>query len=242
MQRNERIDVLRDAADRAARAADGALDVAVPSCPGWSLADLLAHMTTVVGFWGAIAAGGEDPPTDWAPPPRPDDADVIAWYQAEVDQALAALASLDPDTPRWTWAPPHNAGFIQRRMAQEFAVHAWDAENAIGSGRPIESAVAAEGIDEFLGTFVPNQATALEGDPLAVHLHTTDADGEWMLAIGEGNHHLERVHGKGDVAVRGPASDLLLALWGRAPIDGEGVEVFGDRAVLAAFVERIGKF
>jgi len=36
-------------------------------------------------------------------------------------------------------------------------------------------------------------------------------------------------HAKGDVAVRGPANDLLLALWRRRPLDS--VDVVGERAV-----------
>ncbi len=39
---------------------------------------------------------------------------------------------------------------------------------------------------------------------------------------------VEPGHAKGDAAVRGPAADLLLWLWGRRPLDG--FEVFGDRS------------
>jgi len=45
-------------------------------------------------------------------------------------------------------------------------------------------------------------------------------------------YRVERAHAKGDAAVRGPASTLFLVLWGRLPIDTEGVELFGDRAVI----------
>ena len=127
-------------------------------------------------------------------------------------------------------------------MAQEFAVHAWDADNALGRATAIDPAVAVDGIDEFLDAFLSHQPAALEGPVLTVHLHTTDAEGEWMVVIGDGRHELERTHGKGDVAVRGPASDLLLALWGRGPIDGEGSQIFGDPAVLSDFLSRIGHF
>jgi predicted lipid carrier protein YhbT len=43
-------------------------------------------------------------------------------------------------------------------------------------------------------------------------------------------------HGKGDVAARGGASDLLLFLWGRAGLDA--LEVFGDKALLEDWQER----
>ena len=37
---------------------------------------------------------------------------------------------------------------------------------------------------------------------------------------------VERAHAKGDVAVRGPASDLLLVAWHRKPVTS--VDTFGD--------------
>ena len=36
---------------------------------------------------------------------------------------------------------------------------------------------------------------------------------------------------KGDLAVRGPVSDLLLLLWNRR--DTDGLQVFGDESILA---------
>ncbi len=74
---------------------------------------------------------------------------------------------------------------------------------------------------------------------LTAHLHTTDADGEWMLTVGEGSHHLERAHGKGDVALRAPAEDLLLWVWGRRAADAPGFEVFGGAAVLDDLAARL---
>lgn len=41
---------------------------------------------------------------------------------------------------------------------------------------------------------------------------------------------VERTHGKGDVAVRGPASDLALLVLGRIPISR--LEVFGDPSLV----------
>jgi MDMPI C-terminal domain len=43
-----------------------------------------------------------------------------------------------------------------------------------------------------------------------------------------------RRHEKGDCALRGPASDLLLALWGRIPLDE--VELLGDRSAAEALI------
>jgi hypothetical protein len=46
-------------------------------------------------------------------------------------------------------------------------------------------------------------------------------------------------HGSGDVALSGPAADLLLALLGRKPAASEPVRVFGDQELLDAWLTAI---
>ena len=48
---------------------------------------------------------------------------------------------------------------------------------------------------------------------------------------------MTREHAKGDVAVRGTASDLLLFLWGRLP--GKNLEVLGDASLLGRYFELV---
>jgi hypothetical protein len=59
---------------------------------------------------------------------------------------------------------------------------------------------------------------ALSGVGGSVHLHATDGDGEWFIETGDGLTWT-RAHEKGDVAVRGTTSDLLLLVWGRLGTD-----------------------
>jgi hypothetical protein len=47
---------------------------------------------------------------------------------------------------------------------------------------------------------------------------------------------VEPGHGKGDVAVRGPAGRLLLVLLRRLPPDDPQVEVLGDAALLTGWL------
>ncbi|MGA8296372.1 MAG: hypothetical protein WB770_04955 [Acidimicrobiales bacterium] len=68
----------------------------------------------------------------------------------------------------------------------------------------------------------------------SVHLHCTDVTGEWFI---EPNGTVNRAHANGDVAVRGTASDLLLALYNRIPIDG--LDVIGNTSVARHLVERV---
>jgi len=53
-----------------------------------------------------------------------------------------------------------------------------------------------------------------------------------MVGDDQGGLTVTHEHGKGDAAVRGPASQLLLWIWGR-PVSE--VQVFGDDAVAAAW-------
>ena len=70
----------------------------------------------------------------------------------------------------------------------------------------------------------------------SVHLHCTDADGEWTVRPdGAGGHAVARDHAKADAALRGAAHDLLMVLWRRSPLDA--VTVFGDTDLAAAFVD-----
>jgi predicted lipid carrier protein YhbT len=59
-----------------------------------------------------------------------------------------------------------------------------------------------------------------------LHIHCTDTDGEWLLRLTADGIELERAHAKGDAALRGAASDLLLAVWHRADLDT--IDVVGD--------------
>jgi hypothetical protein len=118
-------------------------------------------------------------------------------------------------------------------MAQETTVHRVDAEQAAGRPvGPIDAGLAVDGIDEVFTVFVPALGSDRSpGDGRTVHLHATDAEGEWLIRFDPGAVVVEYGHAKGDAAVRGPAGELLLWLWGRRPLDG--LEVFGatDAAV-----------
>ena len=229
----------RDGLGLASAAEAAGLKAPVRTCPGWSVADLVWHTGEVHWFWAAVVEGRWSEPSAYEEPDRPADDVLLTWYRGSVDRTLAILREVDPATPVWSWAPRGGtAGWVIRRMAQETAVHRWDAEDAAGSGWTIDPALAADGVDEFLDDFtgaVASDAVPLDG---TVHLHCTDVDGEWLIAQPDATGPLEvsREHAKGDVAVRGPASDLLLLLWRRRGLDG--LEVFGDRSVADRFLLR----
>lgn len=217
------------------------LTAPVPACPGWNLADLLWHVTEVQSFWGAVVAGRLDEPSAAVRPERPADRALTATYRAGAENLLDALRATPDTTEVWTWSHDQTAGWVLRRIVHESAVHLVDAEQAVGSvdgAEPsIDAAIASDGVDEFLEHFAarPGGASPLGG---TVHLHCTDVAGEWLVVDGPGDGSLvvTREHAKGDCAIRGEASPMLLALWRRAPLDH--LDVIGDADLAARFVAR----
>lgn len=225
-----------DEFDALATAAAIDLTVQVPSCPDWTAADLVYHVGDVYWSWRAVVEGRRSESSTGEFPPRPGDEALIEWARDEAGLLTTALERADPQTEVWTWAPQKNVAFVQRRMAQETCVHRVDAELAAGFRRPIPADLAADGVDEFLAFFLPEDPTSLMDPGESVHLHATDSGDEWLVAVADGSVTAERRHAKADVAVRGAVSDLLLLLWRR--VGPSDVEVVGDGAALERFLAR----
>jgi uncharacterized protein (TIGR03083 family) len=220
-----------------ADAAKGNLALPVASCPGWNVSELVWHIGGVHHFWGEIAERGLQSYDDVVPPERPEDEALVAWFRAGFERLAEVLRAADPEMPVWTWSHEKKTSFIQRRMAQETAVHRWDAQVAAGEPDPIDALLAVDGVDEFfdfLDLFIREEHRGGERD--SVHLHSTDAHGEWLVTVSNGIVDVRRGHEKAEVAVRGPASDILLLLWRR--ILPSHLEVLGDAATLDRFLAR----
>ena len=203
----------------------------VPSCPGWSVGDLLYHMYEVQYGWHRVTAERRESFDGMNLPARPDDESLVALLEGEHIGYAAMLRAFPPATPIFTWAGPQTFAWLARRMAQEIAVHRVDADLAAGEPTPIDGTLASDGIDEFLEFFV-NTANGTVGG--SVHIHCTDVAGEWTIREDGREFAVTREHAKGDAAIRGAASDVLLALWRRTRLST--VDVVGDGAVAARFV------
>jgi len=204
------------------------LDLAVGSCPGWTLADLAAHLGGVYRWAAATLELGERAPRvsfTGGPGELPD------WLGESTELIEAALVEHAPDDPAWTFGPDDVAVFWHRRMTHETSIHRWDAQTAIGDPAPVDPALAVDGVDEIMDVIIPLKvgSTMLEVGQ-SVHLHATDVAGEWLIVEEADGLTISRRHGKGTVAARGTASDLLLFVTGR--LDPAHLEVFGDAAVL----------
>ncbi|MDT5258120.1 MAG: hypothetical protein QOD10_3200 [Mycobacterium sp.] len=162
------------------RDADGSTPV--PTCPGWSLTQLLRHVGRG-DRWAAQIVRDRldaylDPRAVEGGKPPPDAADAISWLQGGARRLVDAVELSGVETPVWTFLGPRPANWWVRRRLHETAVHRADAAIAIGGEFTLDADVAADGITEWLER-VAIQAGS-EGAPLplddgnTLHLHATD--------------------------------------------------------------------
>jgi uncharacterized protein (TIGR03083 family) len=195
----------------------------VPSCPDWSLTELILHLGRVQRFWATTVRAGELDPEFPAQETGPDNAeDLAAWFRASTRELLSALNDVAWDTPAWTWwKEDRTVGAIARHQVQEAAVHRWDAQLALGSPQPLPEKLAGDGVDEFLWI-----ARQMRG-PEPIAFRATDTGTTYAAGSGEPV-----------VTVSAPASDLVLLLYGRVSTDDVVIE--GDAGALAPFLVAIG--
>ena len=228
-----RFDPLAEIAEHSAglaRAAEANLDAPVEHCPGWTVADLVWHVTEVQWFWAKVVAElPTEPPPDEDAPERPEQGQLIARFSVGAEHLVRVLAAADPAAACWTWAPTHqNAGFVLRHQVQEAAVHHWDAEHAAGRDIALGTAMSADAVEEFLTHSMctvhdpaEDSRSSLDG---ALVLAAGDAGLEWTVTddrlpatVTFSTTAAGTAGGSAPVAARitGTASDLLLWLYGR---------------------------
>jgi uncharacterized protein (TIGR03083 family) len=223
--------------------AEAGPDAVVPSCPEWTIAHLVEHLTSLLHWVRESAPRGvtTKPEDRVTPVPRPEWPDALDGLRRELAGTIETLDALDPEFPAWTWpAQAKKAGFWQRRMAHEISVHRYDAELTAGRPTPIETKLAADGVTEVLDTWLPagrrKGPTDMHG---VVHLVASDASYEWFVRLrGAGVALLDTLtildtddhHPRAEAT--GTASELLLTLMGRRPT--EVLHVTGDPRLILA--------
>jgi uncharacterized protein (TIGR03083 family) len=153
--------LLEDQSAALRRAASSAgPDAPVPTCPGWSVLDLVEH----IALGQAMARDGLDadpaarPEVRW--PPRTWEA-LLAWWDAESAALVERMGrGLPTDPARVPRGLPPVAATWHRRICHETAIHRLDAEYALAPpARPLWTEhFAADGVDEMLDVLLPGMA------------------------------------------------------------------------------------
>lgn len=131
----------------------------VPTCPDWTGADLLVHVTAFGRWLTELYAGTRSVDTK---PPALDPADAARTWDDVLAHLLDVLGATDPQAPMASWSVlPDRAEFWLRRAAHDIALHHVDAQlmEAMATGHThgaptLPADLASDGIDEYLEAFV----------------------------------------------------------------------------------------
>jgi uncharacterized protein (TIGR03083 family) len=228
------------------RAAAVDLSAPVPSCPGWTVDDLVGHVAHVyLHKVEAMRRGAM--PKPW--PPEPTGEKTLALLDRAYTELVAEFADRPDDQPCPTWyEPDQTVGFWVRRMAQETVIHRVDAELAAGfpiSRIPAE--LADDGIAEVLEVFLSyatRQWPEDFGDLLRANgnraVMVSAGGARWLVRLDHGS--VEIAHdtaGQAVAQVSGGPHDVLLWLWRRVGdsavrVEGDATAVGRLRALLEA--------
>ncbi|MFF1556538.1 maleylpyruvate isomerase family mycothiol-dependent enzyme [Streptomyces sp. NPDC058279] len=244
--------------EKAARTAldPGGRPPLVPSCPGWSVSDLVGHLGSVHRYLAHILrerlTEAPDPtdlslyglPSDpaalaaWPMPDRTPGLDpapegLTDWFAEGAATLEELFRALGPDVPVWTWSATKTSGFWQRMQLIELALHRWDAEAATGTPAPVDPRIAAEAVPHTFEVMAPARRFWKSAPPGAgerYRFRRTDAAGSWTVTFSGDEVLLERgAAGAVDVEAAGTASDLALFLWQRLPASALTVTGDADR-------------
>lgn len=235
----------------------GHLSDRVPTCPDWTVADLVRHVGAVYLHKVECMRAGGPLETAW-PPPGLDDEEPVALLDRAYSGLTAEFIARDPSDPGGAFYDPDpSVGFWIRRMAQETVIHRIDAELGAGAAvAPVPDDLAADGVDELLKVFVgwafskwPEdftealknssghtfliQADAAAGTPGASWLVKTAPD-SLTVEGGPGERLPDSV--QPDVTISGAPAGILRWGWNReTPGEASPARIVGDAEALGEF-------
>ena len=212
----------------------------VPHCPDWDQAELVRHTGGILAWMAAIVTSRQQVSRRTLEPAPTEVGQLPTWYSHHLEQTIHLLSTTDPETATWTFSTlgEHRVAWWIRRLAVEVAIHRWDAQHAADPSEPppaLDAEIATAGIEEFLTEFLPGLLTRANTVELTgtLHLHATDGPLEWFIDL-DNSGLATQEHRKGDTAIRGTRSDLLLWLTNRQP---PNLEVIGSPDPVTQWVE-----
>lgn len=242
--------------------AEADLQAPVPTCPEWTMLQLLKHVGRGDRWAGQITAERRQQPLDprevvGGKPPA-DTAGALHWLTSSPQILLQAVSDVGPDTPVWTFLGQRPSSWWVRRRLHEATVHRADVALARGLDYDLPPELAADGLEESLDVLPARPGDV--GPPLApgeqLRLVATDAEfgmpREWTVRGGADgiNWHAGAADGAdpataiagtdaaGEVRLTGRAVDLFLALVRRRAAEQGAVTIEGDAGIWRTWLER----
>jgi uncharacterized protein (TIGR03083 family) len=217
-----------------ARAGD--LAVPVEGLGRWKARDVIAHLGGV-HRWATriVATSSRDGPGFTKS--KLHGTELCDWFDEGVTDLLDTLGAAAPDAacPNFNPGSPNTNAFWIRRQTHETLVHCFDIERALAEPSPIAADVAADGVDEYLDTFVRTRGKQTLTAPL--RLACTDHPASWLVSPADrpGRIDIDADDTEPLAKITGPAMSLLLVAWQRITTDRPEICVTGDQAVAASF-------
>jgi uncharacterized protein (TIGR03083 family) len=208
------------------------LDTAVPTCPDWTVLDLVAHQGMVHRWAGALVRG--ERPSDAEVSAYEDAgmaaADPLGWLADGAAELARAITAAPEDLSTFVFlndAPPARR-FWARRQCHETSMHAVDALGASLGRAPeadevwLDAELAGDGIDELLGGFLTRPRSRLRCDDEALLVVRPDDLTDWWEvsmgprpAVTTRRTAEEEPRDDPDWELTGGAVELFLRLWNR---------------------------
>jgi len=222
----------------------------VPTCPQWTVRDLIEHLGGAHRWAAAVVAGArtenlpdEEQATLMAPPVDPNE--LVPWFADGAGTLLAAMDAAPVDLQAFTFlrsAPPARL-FWARRQAHETTIHRVDLLAAQLGRIPstaeagVGPAVAVDGIDELLIGFIQRRSSRLRNsEPFRVIIAPSDVEVAWTVAVSDDPPIVTPgTDRKANSVLSGTAAALYLGLWNR----GDDIAETGSVDALGQWRERV---
>ncbi|WP_436533750.1 maleylpyruvate isomerase family mycothiol-dependent enzyme [Actinoplanes sp. HUAS TT8] len=204
----------------------------VPSCPDWSVRDLVTHVGTGHRLSAAVVRAKASKPAPYELIQAPED--FGPWLAEGAGELVTAVREQGFDTEVWAWVPQHQTtGFWLRRMLHDLIIHRFD----VDPDGDLDEDLAVDGVADILLCYAT--LSAREPSPMAglrgrgETLQFGDGVHGWHVTLTPGGAQWRPGVAAADVELTAPARELLLVLNRRR----EPGECRGDRALLDRWVQ-----